>query len=117
MHEIEINTAADTHDNSISYLSSSENNDTPKIMKTYLLESKQTSGEDPMNVRADFQLQILPPATQKIIAMHEQNPLDELITHGHGPLDLRAEQEQDKAIKRILLWFERVTDYRTISIQ
>ena len=38
--------------------------------------------------------------------MYEQNPLDELITHGHGPLDLRAEQ-QDKDIKRVLLWFER----------
>ena len=34
MHEIEINTAADTPDNSISYLSSSEDNNTPKIMKT-----------------------------------------------------------------------------------
>ena len=39
--------------------------------------------------------------------MHEQNPLDEFITHGHGPLDLRAEQQQDKDIKRVLLWFER----------
>ena len=107
MHEIEINTAAYTPDNSISYLNSSENDDTPKIMKTYLLERKQTSGEDPMNVRADVQLQILAPATQQINAMHEQNPLDEFVTHGHGPLDLRAEQQQDKDIKRVLLWFER----------
>ena len=76
-------------------------------MKTYLLERKQTSGEDPMNVRADIQLQILAPATEQINAMHEQNPLDEFITHGHGPLDLRAEQQQEKDIKRVLLWFER----------
>ena len=60
-----------------------------------------------MNVRADVQLQILAPATQQINGMHEQNPLDELITHGHGPLDLRAEQQHDKDIKRVLLWFER----------
>ena len=36
-----------------------------------------------------------------------KNPLDELITHGHGPLDQRAKQQQDKHIKRVLLWFER----------
>ena len=107
MHENEINTAADTPDNSISYPSSSEDDNTPKIMKRYLLESKQTSGEDPMNVKADVQLQILAPATQQINAMHEQNPLAELITDGHGPLDLRAEHQQDKDIKRVLLWFER----------
>ena len=60
-----------------------------------------------MNVRADVQLQILAPATQQINAMHEQNPLDELITDVHGPLDLRAEKQQDKDIKRVLLWCER----------
>ena len=60
-----------------------------------------------MNVRADVQLQILAPATRQINGMHEENPLDELITHGHGTLDLRAEQQHDKDIKRVLLWFER----------
>ena len=107
MPEIEINTAADTPDNAISHLSSSVYNDAPKSMKTYLLESKQTSGEDPMNVRAHVQLQILAPATQQIDSMHEPNPLDEFITNGHGSLDLRAEQQQVKDIKRVLLWFER----------
>ena len=95
IHEIEINTTADTPDNSISHLSSSYD-DTQKIMKTYLLDSKQISGEDPMNVRAFVQLQIFAPATQQINAIHEQNPLDEFITHGHGPLDLRAEQKHEK---------------------
>ena len=59
-----------------------------------------------MNVRADVQ-HILAPATQQINAIHEENPLDEFITYGHGTLDLRAEQQQDEDTKRILLWFER----------
>ena len=107
MHEIEINTTAETPDNSISNLSSSADDNTPKNMKTYLLECKQTNGEDLMNVQADVQLQILAPATQQLNAMHEQNPQDEFITHVHGPLDLRAEQQQDENIKMVLLWFER----------
>ena len=41
-------------------------------MNTYLLDIKQTNGEDLMNVRADVQLKIFAPATQKINAMHEK---------------------------------------------
>ena len=37
--------------------------------------------------------------------MHEQNPLDEFITHGQGPLDMRIEQQHED-IKRTLLWSE-----------
>ena len=37
--------------------------------------------------------------------MHEQNPLDEFITHGQGPLDMRAEQQHEH-IKRVLLGSE-----------
>ena len=102
MYEIELNTAC-----TVCHLSSSQDNDTPKFMKTYLLESKQTSGEDPMKFRADVQMQILKPATQQKNSMREQNPPDEFITNVHGRLDLRAEQQQDENIKRVLLWFER----------
>ena len=59
-----------------------------------------------MKVLAGVQL-IPAPVTQQINAMHERNSLDEFITHGHGPLELRAEQQQDEDFKRVLLWFER----------
>ena len=95
MHEIEVYTTADTPEPSISYLSISEDDGTPKITKTYLLESKQPN-KNFQNVQADVQLQFLAPA------MHEQIPLDEFVTHGHGPLDVHVEQ-QDEDIKRVLL--------------
>ena len=99
MHEIEVYTTADTPKPSISYLSISDDG-TPKITKTYLLESKQPN-KDFQNVQADIQLQFLAPS-MLISAMHEQIPLDEFVTHGHGPLDVHVEQ-QDEDIKRVLL--------------
>ena len=59
-----------------------------------------------MEVLAGVQL-IPAPATQQINAIYERISLDEFITHGQEPLDLRAEQQQDEDIKRVLLWFER----------
>ena len=70
MHEIQINTTAVTLDNSVSYLSSSEQDETPKIMKISSLESKQPNREDSKNVQADVQVQILAHATQKVNIMH-----------------------------------------------
>ena len=91
MHEIEVDIASDAPDNSLKSLLE-EALQLPKITKDYLLTTQPSTAEM-QTIEADVQMQLLP---YHIASLQMQNPLDDITTHGHGPLNLRSEQKRTR---------------------
>ena len=95
MQEIQVDIASHTPDNSLNTILE-EKIKLPKITKDYLLTTQPNNAEK-QTIEADVQMQLLP---NHIASLQMHNPLDHFTTHGHGPLNLRSEQQKDQDIKR-----------------
>ena len=99
--EVQIDTTAEAPDNSINTLlqGTSEENTRKQYLCQIANETDQTE------INEEVHIQQIKPA--QLEAIHEHNPIDDFDTKRHSPLNLRAEQQKDSDIKRVILWFER----------